>query len=189
MWLTTAIMTTWINFIKEDSDGLTTTGQKLLQQAIESYVYCVLDAQAKTRWSVVDEGVKSLQTQSIFHKLVEDTIALSSTTTAIANMRTAIKSTNVVLNMVISPGVILIPSDIIIIKKKIPGFNNTLTLTTSKMKFGENKDVNVVVVAKQDISENNTPPSVDNTPPSVNNTPPSVDNTPPSVKKILAMTL
>ena len=32
----------WMKFIKDDSDGLTKTGQILLQSAIESYVYSVL---------------------------------------------------------------------------------------------------------------------------------------------------
>ena len=37
-------------FIATTTDGLTKIGQKLLQQSIESYVYTVLGAQAKTRW-------------------------------------------------------------------------------------------------------------------------------------------
>ena len=55
----------WMSFVKEDSDGLTKTGQKLFQLVIESYVYCVLVAQAQTRWSIVLNGAKSLQTQEI----------------------------------------------------------------------------------------------------------------------------
>ena len=43
--------TDWMRFIKDDSDGLTKTGQVLLQLAIESYVYSVLGAQAQTRCS------------------------------------------------------------------------------------------------------------------------------------------
>ena len=66
--------TYWMRFIKDDSDGLTKTGQVLLQSAIESYVYCVLGAQAQTRWAIVGQGAKSLQTQQIFHRLVKDTI-------------------------------------------------------------------------------------------------------------------
>ena len=66
--------TDWIRFIKEDSDGLTKIGQKLFQLAVESYIYCVLDAQAQTRWPIVGQGAKSLQTQDIFHRLVKDTI-------------------------------------------------------------------------------------------------------------------
>ena len=45
--------TDWMCFIKKDSDGLTKTGQKLFQLAVESYVYAVLGAQAQTRWSIV----------------------------------------------------------------------------------------------------------------------------------------
>ena len=36
--------TDWMHFIKDDSDGLTKTGQVLLQSAIGSYVYSVLGA-------------------------------------------------------------------------------------------------------------------------------------------------
>ncbi len=129
-------------FIATTTDGLTQIGQKLLQQSVESYVYAVLGAQAKTRWPIVGEGAKSLQTQEVFRTIVKETIAQSDVTITISNMRTAIASTNVVLNMAISPGMILVPSDLIIQKEKIPGYNNVLTLATDKMKFGKNTSVN-----------------------------------------------
>ena len=75
---------------------------------------------------------KSLQTLQIFEKLVKDTIIQDDDTVTISNMRTAKKSTNVVLNMVISPGIILIPSNMFILKEK-----DVLTLATKKMKFGK----------------------------------------------------
>ncbi len=127
--------------IATTTDGLTKIGQKL-QQSVESYVYAVLGAHAKTRWPIVGEGAKSLQTQEVFRTIVKETIAQSDTTTTISNMRTAIASTNVVLNMAISPGMILVPSNLIIQKEKIPGYNNVLTLATDKMKLGKNTDVN-----------------------------------------------
>ncbi len=105
-------------------------------------MYAVLGAQAKTRWSIVGEGAKSLQTQEVFRTIVKETIAQSDVTITISNMRTAIASTNVVLNMAISPGMILVPSNLIIQKEKIPGYNNVLTLATDKMKFGKNTSVN-----------------------------------------------
>ena len=86
-----------MKFIKQDSDGLTKTGQLLLQKAAEAYVYCVLGAQAQTRWQIVGTGAKSLQTQEIFEKLMKDTIMQDDGTVSISNMRTAIKNTNVVL--------------------------------------------------------------------------------------------
>ena len=133
-----------MKFIKDDSDGLTKTGQVLLQSAIESYVYCILGAQAQTRWPIVGQGAKSLQTQQIFHRLVKDTIVQDNPSKSISDMRKAIQDTNVVLNMAITPGIILIPSNMIILKNKVEGYNNVLTLATDAMKFGVNTGVNYV---------------------------------------------
>ncbi len=105
-------------------------------------MYAVVGAQAKTRWSIVGEGAKSLQTQEVFRKIVKETIAQSDTTITISNMRAAIVSTNAILNMAISPTMILVPSNLIIQKEKIPGYNNILTSATDKMKFGKNTEVN-----------------------------------------------
>ena len=82
--------TDWMCFIKEDSDGLTKTGQKLFQLAVESYVYAVLGAQAQTRWSIVSQGAKSLQTQEIFHTLVKDTITQDDPVNAISDIRNSL---------------------------------------------------------------------------------------------------
>ena len=154
--------TVWICFIKEDSDGLTKTGQKLFQLAVESYVYCALGAQAQTRWSIVLQGAKSLQKQEIFHRLVKDTITQDDPVKAISDMRLAIKNTNVVLNMAITPGIILIPSDMIILKEKVAGYNNVLTLATKDIKFGVNKNINYVepaeTVGSQEVVEPVTSP-------------------------------
>ena len=111
----------YLSLIAYNSNGLTSVGRKLFQESIESYVYCVLGAQAKTRWSIVNMGAKSSQTQDVFHQLANDTIVQSDPTVTITNMRAAIRDTNVVLNMAITPGVILIPSSMIILSKIIAG--------------------------------------------------------------------
>ena len=60
-------------------------------------------------------------------------------------MRAAIKNTNVVLDMAIVPGVILIPSKMVILKEPaLPGYNNVLTLATKEMRFGENSNYNPI---------------------------------------------
>ena len=135
-------VTDYEKFIATKTDGLTKIGQRLLQQSIESYVYAVLGAQVKTRWSIVGEGAKSLQTQEVFRKIVKETIAQSDTTITISNMRTAIANRNAILNMAISPGMTLVPSNLIIQREKIPGYNNVLTSATDKMKFGKNTGIN-----------------------------------------------
>ena len=128
-------------FIAHETSGLTKIGQKLFQRSVQSYVYAILGAQAFS--------AKSLQTQDVFYTIAKETISESDVTIMISNMRTAIASTNVVLNMAISPGMILVPSNLIIQKKKIPGYNNVLTLATDKMKFGKNADVNYKASASQ----------------------------------------
>ena len=111
----------WKKLIQANSNGITKTGQLLLQKAAEAYVYCVLGAQAQTRWRIVGSGAKSMQTQEIFEKLVKDLTVQDDDTVNITNMRTAIKATNVVLDTAISPGLILIPSNMQFLKDKIPG--------------------------------------------------------------------
>ena len=129
-------------FIASQSNGLTKTGQLLFQESIESFVYCVLGSQANTRWPIVGRGAMSLQTQEVFKKLVNDTIIQSDHTVTISNMRKAIEDTNVVLNMVISPGIILIPSNLIILDKMVSGYNNVLKLAIKGMRFGKNDKIN-----------------------------------------------
>ena len=132
----------WKKFFLTDSNGIKNTGQLFLQKAVEAYVYCVLGAQANTRWKIVGAGAKSLQTQEAFAKLAKETVAQDDDTVLISNMRTAVKATNVVLNLAILPRMILIPSDLLILKKKIPGYNNTLTIATKTMSFGKNEKIN-----------------------------------------------
>ena len=128
--------------IPKTSRGLTKVGQKLFQQLIEAFVYSVLGAQAKTRWSITGQGAKSLQTQGVFRKVARDTIVQDDVTATISNMRTAIASTHVVLNFAIMPGLILIPSDLRILTKPILGFSNVLTVAKNGMMFGTNEKVN-----------------------------------------------
>ncbi len=51
---------------------------------------------------------------------------------------------------------ILVPSNLIIQKEKIPGYNNVLTLATDKMKFGKNTGVNYKAPASQSFETDST---------------------------------
>ena len=172
-------------FVATKSNGLTKTGQLLFQQSIESFVYCVLGAQANTRWTIVGRGAMSLQTQEVFKKLVNDTIIQNDPTVTISNMRKAIKDTNVVLNMVISPGIILIPSNLIILDKMVAGYNNVLKLATSGMKFGKNDDVNYLKPREDSGSGSSVNTESSSVPSSANTRPSRVNTGSSSVSKEL----
>ena len=134
--------TDYRSFIAYHSEGLTPIGQKLFQESLESFNYCILGAEARTRWSIVGKGAKSSQTQDVFRKIVKSTIIQNDTTVLISNMRKSIQATNVVLNLAVVPNVILMPSNFVILSKKIRGYNNVLTTATEDMVFGVNKNVN-----------------------------------------------
>ena len=136
--------TDYRSFIAYQSEGLTPIGQKLFQESLESFNYSILGAEARTRWSIVGKGAKSSQTQDVFRKIVEDTIIQNNSTVLISNMRKSIQATNVVLNLAVVPNVILMPSNFVILSKKIRGYNNVLTTATGDMTFGVNKNVNYV---------------------------------------------
>ena len=129
-------------FVAQESNGLTALGQLLFQQSVESFVYSILGSQASTRWPIVGQGAKSLQTQVVFRKIVRDTIIEDNQTITINNMRKAILDTHAILNTAITPGMILVPGGLIILKQKIPGYNNILTIANYSMSFGLNNDVN-----------------------------------------------
>ena len=132
----------YLSFIPYGSGGLTKLGQSLLQESIESLTYSILGAQATTRWAIEGAGAKSTQTQRKFHDIFEDTVVQKDPAVTIGNMRKAIDDTNVRLDLAVSPGVILMPSNMIILEKGVAGFNNILTIaSTDTMSFGKN-DVN-----------------------------------------------
>ena len=139
----------YLSFIADKSNGFTKLGVELLQESIESFVYAMLGSQANTRWSIEGDSPKALQTQRNFRTIVNDTILQSGSVVAISNMRKAVRDTNVILNTAISPGLILIPSNFVILKSPIPGYNNLLQTAKGNVKFGFNPKVNYVGI-KQD---------------------------------------
>ena len=148
--------TDYRSFIAYQSEGLTPIGQKLFQESLESFNYSILGAEARTRWSIVGKGAKSSQTQDVFRKIVEDTIIQNNSTVLISNMRKSIQATNVVLNLAVVPNVILMPSNFVILSKKIRGYNNVLTTATEDMTFGVNKNVNYIKYNKPQDTQNST---------------------------------
>ena len=178
----------WKKFFQDDSDGITQTGLLFLQKAAEAYVYCVLGAQAQARWRIVGDGAKSLQTREVFAKLVKDTVAQDDDKVLISNMRTAVKATNVLLNLAILPKLILIPSDLLFLKKKIPGYNNTLTLATKTMKFGENEGLNFEAPSEASKASEGTTSKTTSSTSETTTTQPSVPSLPsvPSVLRVVS---
>ncbi|CAB3995051.1 Hypothetical predicted protein, partial [Paramuricea clavata] len=100
----------YMRYYATKSTGLVDTS--LIQESLQCYVYCVLGAQANTRWAIVDRGTSSLLTQKGFRQLVEDMVVQTDLTVGISNMRIAIRDTNAIVNTAINPDIILFPSNL-----------------------------------------------------------------------------
>lgn len=84
----------------------------------------------------------STQAQDVFRKLVEDTVVQTGVTVSISNIMKAISNCNVTVNTAVSPNLWLIPSDLVIIKWRIPGYNNALYRPSGGMKSVLNAGTN-----------------------------------------------
>ena len=85
--------------------------------------------------------------QSVFKQLVRDTTVKSDVTITITNMHRAIASCNRILNLAINHHIILVPTDVIIIKQRIDGNNDIIHMPTSEMVFGVSESLNFTVEA------------------------------------------
>ena len=139
----------YLSFIADKSNRFTKLGVELLQESIESFVYAMLGSQANTQWSIDGNSSNPFQTQRDFRTIVNDMILQSNSVVAINNMRKAVRDTNVILNIAISPGMVLIPSNFAVLNNPIPGYNNILHTAKGNVKFGFNPKVNYVGI-KQD---------------------------------------
>ena len=75
---------------------------------------------------------------------IKSSIVQTDNTILLNNFRTAVKDTNQILNLNLSPGLLIMPSNLTILKDPIKGYNNTITTSTQKMQFGFSKNLNKV---------------------------------------------
>ena len=133
-------------YVPRISNGITReVGSRLLNDSIAGYVYAVLGAQAKIRASIVNQGAISLQCQDVFRQIVHDSIVSNDVVVGVSNMRRAVRDCNQVVNLAVSPETFLLPSDMTILKERIPGYSNVLYRASEKgMRFGVNHKVNYI---------------------------------------------
>jgi len=121
-------------FVLQSSKGLTKAGVARLNKSIESFVYCILGSQVNTRSTILGELGSAIETQKVFLQLFESSIIERDISKSIQRYQLA-------LDLAISPGCWLLPSNLVINTNSIIGYNNKLLKATVNMKFGVN-DIN-----------------------------------------------
>ena len=130
------------HFVPDRASGLTPNGLGRINQSIEAFGYCILGAQANTRSSIIGATGTARNTQTDFLVLFDDAIRNLTVSNGPAKYQEAIEKTKVRLNFAIARGVLLFPSQMIINRESVVGYNNNLRRTTDDMKLGVNNHVN-----------------------------------------------
>lgn len=108
------------------SGGLTQAGLSRLNQSIETFVYCVLDAQFNVRSSILEDGGRAKEAQSEFLVLLEDAIRQPDLVKCVQRYQLAIDEAKVRLDLAAAPGASLMPSRTVINTESRVGYSNQL---------------------------------------------------------------
>ena len=131
----------YLYFLLNAPKGLTKAGLSRLNQSIEAFVYCILGAQVQTRSSIIGNSGSAQEAQTVFLQLFESSIVGTDISKSIQRYQLAIQESKQKLDLAISPGCWLLPSNLVINNSSIVGYNNKLLKATVNMKFGVN-DIN-----------------------------------------------
>ena len=124
-------------------NGLSQAGMARINQSIEAFVYCILGSQVNVRSSILGEFGGAKEVQREFLILMEDVIRQPDLSESAQRFHNAIDEAKVKLDLAISPGTGLMPSNFVINTQSTVGYNNNLKKATGNMKLGVNSDVNV----------------------------------------------
>ena len=130
-------------FTPKTAAGLTQAGLSRLNQSIEAFVYCILDAQVNVRSSILGEGGRAKEAQTEFLTLMEDAIRQPDLAKSVQRYQLAVNEGKVRLNLAVCPGAWLMLARMIINTESIVGYNNKLKQAKAGMKLGVNNDVNL----------------------------------------------
>ena len=101
-------------FVLQNGKGLTKAGLGRLNRSVEAFVYCILGAQVNVRSSILGGGGSAQETQQEMLNLFESAIIEENISESVQRYQLAVQESNLRLNMVISPSIWLMPSNLII---------------------------------------------------------------------------
>ena len=147
----------WVNFISENSNGLTQAGIQRINQSIRTYLICILGSQVETRSPIIGNQNTSFDAQKQFKVLFNDSIHNDknrSIPESINRYQNYLDKSHVRLNYCIGPNLYIIPNDMIIKIGNIIGYNNLLKTATNTQSFGVN-DINKQIITAPKLMDGN----------------------------------
>ena len=129
-------------FVPVKGIGLTRRGMGRINRSLEAFVYCVLGAQVNIRSGIVGDSGGAVEAQQEMLKLFESAVIEEDLTTSVQRYQLAVQEAKLRLDLAITPGIWLMPSNLVINTESIVGYNNELQKADENMQFGVNVGVN-----------------------------------------------
>ncbi len=129
-------------FCPKKGEGLTEAGMGRLGRSIEAFVYCVLGAQAKARSTIVGTSSSAVNARQMFPRLLEEAITVSDIPTAMRNYQQALADVNARLDFAVAPGLLLLPSQLVLNMGSVVRYNNEIQIASPEMGFGVQPRIN-----------------------------------------------
>ena len=127
----------------DKSESLTQAGMARLNHSIEAFMYCTFSSQVNVRSSILGSSGSAKEAQRDFLVLVENAIRMLDIWKSVQKFRRAIDEAKVLLDLAVSTGIWLMPSNLLPNTQSMAGYNNSM----KKGKFrheGGNQPINLL---------------------------------------------
>ena len=120
----------------DKSESLTQAGMARLNHSIEAFIYCTLSSQVNVRSSILGSSGSAKEAQREFLVLVENAIRKLDIWKSVQNFQRAIDEAKVRLDLAVSTGIWLMPSNLLPNTQIMAGYNNSMQKGSSDVKVG-----------------------------------------------------
>jgi len=139
-------MYAWTTFILDKSEGLTRPGLERINDSVQTYVWCLLGAQAQTRSSII--GGTGFDAQKQFLANLEDSInSAVDLPSSIKHYQDVLHYARSKVDFAIGHGLYMLPSNMQLQIGTITNYNNNIIIAGDDVLLGKNESVNNTTAA------------------------------------------
>ena len=122
-------------------ESLTQAGMARLNHSIEAFMYCTLSSQVNVRSSILGSSGSAKEAQRDFLVLVENAIRKLDIWKSVQKFQRVIDEAKVRLDLAVSTGIWLMPSNLLPNTQIMAGYNNSMQKGSSDVKVGINQSI------------------------------------------------
>ena len=125
----------------DKSESLTQAGMARLNHSIEAFIYCTLSSQVNVRSLILGSSGSEKEAQREFLVLVENAIRKLDIWKSVQKFQRVIDEAKVRLDLAVSTGIWLMPSNLLPNTQIRAGYNNSMQKGSSDVKVGINQSI------------------------------------------------